>query len=258
MPAPSSEPLVSSKQPALPIGTPYCSACGYDLSASRETPVCPECGRPLVEVLTRVTASMQMMGRSRRYRSATTVFGLPFIDIAMGPRPEAGERIGRARGFIAIGDTATGVIALGGRAMGIVAVGGLSAGVFSIGGLSVGVAAALGGLGLALGGVGMGGVGAGVIGFGGLAAGVFATGGLGAGYYVRAGTGFGPHVLDAVRKDPGVQPAFDALAWLLPMQGMTPMAFYVNMAVVGGWVAMAALLVFAVGVFLRKEPVGRV
>lgn len=253
-----SQPISSGKQPALPIGTPYCSACGYDLSASRETPVCPECGRPLVEVLTRVTASMQTMGRSRRYRSATTVFGLPFVDIAMGPRPEFGERIGRARGFIAIGDMATGVIALGGRAVGVVAVGGVAAGVFSIGGCSAGLLAAVGGLGFALAGVGMGGLGAGLIGFGGLAAGVFATGGLAVGYYARGGKGVGVHVLDAVTRDPAVQPAFDALAWLLPMQGMTPMAFYVNMAVVGGWVAMAALLVFAVGVFLRKEPAGGV
>ncbi len=128
------------------MGTPYCSNCLYDLSASTESGRCPECGRPLVEVLARVTSAVLPRGmRSRRYRSSATVFGMPFVDVATGPRPDAGEMFGHARGFISIGDTATGVIALGGRALGVVSAGGLSVGVFSIGGMAVGVYARGGG-----------------------------------------------------------------------------------------------------------------
>jgi predicted Zn-ribbon and HTH transcriptional regulator len=35
---------------------PYCGNCGYVLTGATETSKCPECGRPLVEVLTRNTA----------------------------------------------------------------------------------------------------------------------------------------------------------------------------------------------------------
>ncbi|HEY6271440.1 MAG TPA: hypothetical protein VIX19_05530 [Terriglobales bacterium] len=45
---------------------------------------------------------------SVRHRSEQTLFGLPLIDIASGPDPERGEKHGRARGIIAIGDEARG------------------------------------------------------------------------------------------------------------------------------------------------------
>ena len=82
-------------------GAPYCVNCHYDLTGATNTPVCPECGKPLVEVLVR--GRHATTGRARRYRSETLLFGLPIIDVAIGPDPDGGEAFGRARGVIAIG-----------------------------------------------------------------------------------------------------------------------------------------------------------
>ncbi len=86
------------------VNHPYCSNCGYHLTALTESSKCPECGKPLVEVLTRQTY------RGKRYKSNIMLFGLPLIHIATGPG-EDGPR-GRAKGIVAIGDIATGLIAL--------------------------------------------------------------------------------------------------------------------------------------------------
>src|SRR6476620_6685576 len=110
---------------------PYCGNCGYRLTGATESSKCPECGRPLVEVLTR-NSQAPVMGK--RYRSKATLFGWPVIDIALGPAN--GVRIGKARGIIAIGDMAIGGIALGGMSCGIVALGGMSIGLFALGGLA--------------------------------------------------------------------------------------------------------------------------
>ena len=78
---------------------PICSNCNYDLSETKDSARCPECGKPLVEV-------MSWTGRTGyRFRSKATLWGLPAIDIALGPTHT--ERIGRAKGVIAIGDRAT-------------------------------------------------------------------------------------------------------------------------------------------------------
>ena len=53
------------------------------------------------------------MYRGIRKRSTRTLFGLPLIDIAIGPDPEKGEIRGHAHGVIAIGDIAKGWIAIG-------------------------------------------------------------------------------------------------------------------------------------------------
>jgi predicted RNA-binding Zn-ribbon protein involved in translation (DUF1610 family) len=53
---------------------PYCGNCGYRLTVATESSKCPECGRPLVEVLTR-NSQAPMMGK--RYRSKATLFGWP-------------------------------------------------------------------------------------------------------------------------------------------------------------------------------------
>lgn len=118
-------------------GAPYCVNCHYDLTGATNTPVCPECGKPLVEVLVR--GRHATTGRARRYRSETLLFGLPIIDVAIGPDPDGGEAFGRARGVIAIGDRATGGIAIGNQwALGVVAAGGAAVGVVAQASVAVG------------------------------------------------------------------------------------------------------------------------
>jgi len=43
----------------ISLPKPYCSACGHDLTGAVTASACPECGRPLVEVLTRGGASVR-------------------------------------------------------------------------------------------------------------------------------------------------------------------------------------------------------
>jgi hypothetical protein len=98
-------------------------------------------------------------GRMIRKRSKTQFFGLPLWEVARGPNPAKGERLGHARAIVAVGDVADGVIAVGGISRGVISIGGLSFGVCSVGGVSVGLAAALGGVAaapLAMGGVAVG------------------------------------------------------------------------------------------------------
>lgn len=128
--------------------------------------------------------------RGIRKRSATTFWGLPLYDIAMGPDPEKGELRGHARGIIAIGDIATGILAMGGVARGVVATGGLALGLlFGMGGLATGL--------LAIGGLAIGG-----LAIGGGAVGGIAIGGGAVGYYSMGGGAFGAHVIDGLRQDP--------------------------------------------------------
>jgi hypothetical protein len=102
-----------------------------------------------------------------RKRSKREFFGFPLWEVARGPDPERGERVGHARGIIAIGDVADGVIAIGGISRGVISIGGISFGICSLGGVSVGLAAALGGVAIA------------PLALGGIAVGVLALGGAG-------------------------------------------------------------------------------
>ena len=138
---------------------PYCQQCGYCLQGLTESSKCPECGRPIVEVLMRDSFPG---GHGRRYESATRFMGLPLIAIAEGPH--GGEKVGRARGIIAIGDYPRGVIALGLAPVGVIAIGGFARGIFAWGGLSIGVFS-----------------------FGGIAVGVFALGGVAVGLWSYGG-----------------------------------------------------------------------
>lgn len=195
-------------EPAERQGEPYCGNCGYALTGATDSPRCPECGKPLVEVLMRPIFEPRS---GKRWASRTRIFGLPLVHIAIGPRDD--ERKGRARGFIAIGDLATGVIALGGQARGLVAIGGTAIGGFSAGGLSIGLFTSLGGF--AIGGLAAGGFALGALAQGGGAVGYIAQGGLAIGHYARGGGVFGTHLIG-----PGVTPSteahamFDNLAWL--------------------------------------------
>lgn len=177
---------------------PYCSNCGYSLARLTESSKCPECGRPLVDVLVRPG----MQASSVRRRSRATLMGLPVLDIAFGPH--GAERVGRPRGIVAIGDRPLGVVAIGGQARGVVAIGGLAAGGLTFGGVSIG-AAALGGL--AIGGAVSGGGAIGGLASGGAAAGVVAQGGAAFGWCARGGSVWGEHVISQAT---GGQSAFAA------------------------------------------------
>jgi hypothetical protein len=138
---------------------PYCKNCGYNLSGSTESSKCPECGKPIVEVLIRTTFA----GQGKRYASPHTLFGLPWVAVGYGPRGL--EKCGRPVGVISIGDAPRGVIAIGGRPVGILAIGGFARGVVAVGGFALGV-------------IGYGGFAVGVLAYGGFAAGVWALGGF--------------------------------------------------------------------------------
>ena len=82
-----------------------------------------------------------------RKRSKKKLFGLPLYDIAFGIDPETNQLRGRARGIIALGDTATGIIAFGqvargGIAFGQVALGGVAFGLVAVGAVAGGAVAA--------------------------------------------------------------------------------------------------------------------
>lgn len=192
----------------MSIGRPICNHCKYDLTGLTQSSRCPECGRPIVEVLVR---DKPVVAAGRRYESATRVFGLPLIHIAQGPTET--EHRGKARGIIAIGDTATGLVAIGGRALGVIALGGLSMGVWCVGGLGFGVIA-FGGLAIGLV-MATGGGACGTIAAGGGALGVVATGGLAVGYFARGGQGVGRYVLDGRTNDVTAQAFFSDWGWLV-------------------------------------------
>ena len=213
-----------------PANQPYCSNCGYVLAGLTDSSKCPECGKPIVEVLTRPS---DMPNFGKRYRSKATLFGLPVIDIAVGPKN--GERYGKAKGIIAIGDIATGGIAIGGLARGIVAVGGVSIGICAFSGLSIGLLTAIGGV--AVGGMAAGGGAVGVLANGGGAIGVMAQGGGAFGAFTRDFRGTMPN--------DGGKEAFERFAWFFGQWPPTPVTQWQPMLV-----AAAVMLPIALSIAL--------
>jgi len=219
------------------FGTPYCGACQHDLTGLTESARCPECGKPVVDVLVRARSAA---AGGRRFASKATIFGYPVLSIATGPT--ATERSGHARGLIAIGDVATGGLAIGGRARGVVAVGGMSMGVFSLGGMSVGIGTAWGGC--AVGGAASGGLCIGILASGGCAVGYAATGGVALGRHVLSGT---TRSQDAVEFMSGSSLFFSNVAggfgiWFM----VQPMLFCIGAA------AIAAVLIALIALFVGR------
>ncbi|MBN2447045.1 MAG: hypothetical protein JXO22_09980 [Phycisphaerae bacterium] len=198
---------------------PFCDNCGYNLRGLTESSKCPECGRPIVEVLQRP----QTFPLGRRYRSQTTIFGLPLVSVAFGPHED--ERIGRACGIIAIGDVATGWLAIGGFARGIFAAGGCAIGLVSAGGLAIGLLIALGGA--TIGGLAVGGMSVGGMAIGGGAAGFVAEGGFAVGYYSHGGSVYGKHVVGPNRSDPEAVRFFSRWGQQLPARPTLPVLWHV-------------------------------
>jgi hypothetical protein len=213
---------------------PYCSNCGYVLTGLTESSRCPECGKPLVEVLTWPT---DLPNFGKRYRSKATLFGLPVIDVALGPKN--GEMRGKAKGIIAIGDIATGGVAIGGRAVGVVAIGGLAVGVCGIGGLGVGLLAAIGGG--AIGTMAAGGGAAGILANGGGAVGVMAQGGGAIGTFTRDSRGELP-------ADGGAE-AFERFAWFFGSWPPNPASQWHPMLAVACVIFLVALVIVLAGWF---------
>lgn len=226
---------------------PYCSNCGYALTGLTDSSKCPECGRPLVEVLTRAPAYLES---GKRYRSRSTLFGLPVIDVAIGPKN--GELRGKAKGIIAIGDIATGGIAIGGIARGIVAVGGVAIAAFSVGGCAIGLLGAIGGA--AIGGLAAGGAAIGVLAAGGGAIGLVAQGGGAVGYCARGGGAYGAHTITMGRASTIAQHIFEGLGWFFGPWPPGPATQLQPLAAIGLATFVVGLIIGAVAMWkLRSE-----
>lgn len=243
----------------LPLGTvlpkPFCAACGHDLSGAVTSASCPECGRPLAEVLVRE----HRLGSTRRYTSKRRVLGLPLLSIALGP--DSAGKMGHAKGYFAVGDTATGVFAFGGLARGVVAFGGVALGGVTFGGLSIGTCAAFGGGAIALLGSAVGGFAAGIVAAGGGAIGVIAQGGFAMGWLARGGAANGVHAWVSAGRgssvpDAATQALFDQYAWLIGPAGAAPQIQY-NLVWTG--VIAVAVIVLALTPLLlaraKRDPV---
>lgn len=231
---------------------PFCSHCGYQLTGLVNSSKCPECGRPIVEVLVRPA---QRWTGGRRYASPIVVFGLPLVHIAQGPH--GGEKRGHARGIIAIGDLATGVLAIGGFAQGVIAVGGCAVGLVAFGGLALGVLAGLGGLATGL--LASGGGAVGGVAQGGLAVGYVADGGRAVGHIARGGTNRGSRggaygtltVGGGAGTDPATERHLAAVRWLIgPIPGVPVLMLWV----VAAGVATAAITAAVVWLGYRRAP----
>jgi hypothetical protein len=163
-----------------------CPECQREVSDKAYA--CPSCGHPMREAGWREAGpprgtSEAGSATACKYRSKTTIFGLPLLHIVYGPAWLASFR--PARGFIAIGNVAIGVIAIGGFAVGLITLAGIGLGLICIAGIAIGIAASIGG------------IATGYLAVGGLAVGVYAIGGLGIGVHTLAND---PHLFDWFRR----------------------------------------------------------
>ena len=245
--------MTNRTPPGTVLPNPYCASCGHDLTGATASSACPECGKPLVEVLTRApsVAGVRMGARPmRRYASTRRLFGMPLVAIAYGPDDKG--RLGHAKGYFAFGDIATGVFAFGGLARGLVAFGGLSIGGVTFGGLSLGTFAAFGGLALAWLGSAVGGMAVGLLASGGGAIGGIAQGGFALGWLARGAAAKGVHTWGA-RNPPTdeTRALVDQYAWLVGPAGAAPQIHYGLAYTVA--IAIAVALLAALPAFLSRE-----
>lgn len=224
-------PPSNANNPQPKLGEPFCSKCGHQLTGLVDSSKCPECGRPIVEVLTRRSA------RGKRYRSETTLFGLPLVEIAYGPTDT--ETIGKAKAIIALGDKAKGFIAVGGTATGIVAVGGRAVGLFAFGGLSLALIGGWGGMCVGL--LASGGLALGGFTFGGASAGFGASGGISAGYYSSGGAPFGAYSLGPGKNDPEAVSFFSSMDWFFGPPSFNLWNFVQPLIVIVGLAAITTI-----------------
>ncbi|MEM7229611.1 MAG: hypothetical protein AAF432_12440 [Planctomycetota bacterium] len=230
----------------IDLGEPRCGICGHSLQGCVDSARCPECGRPIIEVLVRGQGKW-----GRRYKSNATLMGLPIIHVALGAT--ATERIGRARGIIAIGDDAMGWIAIGGRTRGIVAIGGMSMGCFSLGGMSLGAITSCGGV--SIGGMSSGGLSLGVLSQGGVAAGWVAGGGMAIGQYASGGGTIGKHILGRGVNDPAAVAMFDSLSFFFGngAAGFSPFMLIQPFIAVIGLTAIAAATIGVIAMIAKAK-----
>lgn len=247
-----------SNQHATELPKPYCAACGHDLTGATAANACPECGRPLVEVLTRATlgAGGRMGGRpTRRYTSKRRIFGMPLVAIAYGPDEKG--KLGHAKGYFAFGDIATGVFAFGGFARGLVAFGGLSIGGVTFGGLSLGTFAAFGGAAVAWLGSAVGGMAIGLLANGGSAIGAIAQGGSAGGWLARGVVAKGVHTWgQGSPPTDETRALFDQFAWLVGPAGPMPQIHYGLLATV--IIAVVIALLAALPALVASDRADRV
>jgi len=231
------------------LGEPYCSNCGHRLTGLTDSSKCPECGKPIIEVLTRRAA------QGRRYSSETVVFGMPLISIAFGPTDT--ETSGNAKGIIALGDSAKGFLAIGGKSFGIVAIGGRAIGLFALGGISIGLISAWGGI--AIGAIVNGGLAVGLLSFGGMAIGLAATGGVSIGLYAMGGAPIGRYILGPGRSDQPAIDMFQSFDWYFGPVNFGLWSFIQPMLVTFGLVIAAAILIalFAIFSHMRVQALSR-
>jgi hypothetical protein len=85
---------------------------------------------------------MAVRRQAIEYRSEQRWGDLPVVHVAVGGRQADGRyRLGRARGIIALGDSATGLVAIGGVAIGLFSVGGVAIGLVAVGAVAIGLVA---------------------------------------------------------------------------------------------------------------------
>lgn len=220
----------------LELGEPYCGACGHRLTGLVDSSKCPECGRPIIDVVTRAGKL------GSRFRSETTLFGLPLLDVAFGATHEQSK--GSARGIFAVGDNAKGFVAIGGKATGIVAVGGTAIGVFALGGFAFGLVSWGG---ISIGAIAAGGLVLALLGCGGLCAGIVAAGGVCVGLYAIGGAPFGCWISQEFSSYSQAAPAdvFQNFPWFFGTPPMSVWMFLLQPTIFVVALTIAATLLFA-------------